>query len=155
MGVSGSGKTTVGKALAKHLGCPFYEGDVFHPPENVAKMASGIPLDDDDRAPWLARLRAIIVQHVARGETAVIACSALKMSYRQQLQVDNQTRFIYLHGSYDLIWQRMQARPDHYMKPSMLQSQFDTLEPPTPDEALAIPIDQDLKTILKQITKNL
>jgi len=151
MGVSGCGKTTVGMALADRLGCSFYDGDDFHPPENVAKMASGTPLNDNDRYPWLARLHDLLAEHEERGETAVLACSALKKKYRDQLQVNNETRFIFLHGSFDLIWQRMQARKNHYMKADMLQSQFDTLEPPGADEAVIINIDQSIETILEQI----
>lgn len=151
MGVSGCGKTTVGMALAKKLDCPFYDGDDFHPPENVAKMASGVPLDDDDRAPWLARLHDLLAGHVERGETAVLACSALKKKYREQLQVNKQTCFIFLQGSFELIWERMQARQNHYMKAEMLQSQFDALEPPSADEAITIAIDQEIKLILSHI----
>ncbi len=151
MGVSGCGKTTVGQAMAEHFGCPFYDGDDFHPPENVAKMVSGVPLNDDDRAPWLARLHDLLAEHIGRGETAVLACSALKKKYRDQLQVNGRVQFVYLHGSFDLIWQRMQARKNHYMKAEMLQSQFDTLEPPSVDEALIIYIDRDIESILKLI----
>ncbi len=151
MGVSGCGKTTVGMELADRLGCPFYDGDDFHPPENVAKMASGIPLNDVDRRPWLARLHDLLAGHAAQGETAVLACSALKQKYREQLRVNNATCFIFLRGSFDLIWQRMQARQNHYMKAEMLQSQFDTLEMPDPDEAITIDIDQDIESIVAVI----
>ena len=151
MGVSGCGKTTVGEALAAHLHCPFYDGDDFHPPENVAKMAQGIPLDDADRTPWLARLAALIREHVDRGETAVLASSALKTQYRDQLRVSQRVQFIYLEGSFDLIWQRMQTRQNHYMKADMLRSQFEALEPPDADEAITIPIDQDVAGILTVI----
>ncbi|MBE2200776.1 MAG: gluconokinase [Anaerolinea sp.] len=151
MGVSGCGKSTVGQALAARLGCPFYDGDDFHPPENVAKMASGVPLDDDDRAPWLARLAALLAEHGERGETAVLACSALKKAYRDQLRSGEQVQFIYLAGSFDLIWQRMSVRADHYMQPAMLQSQFATLEPPAPTEAVVVSVDQDIESIVAQI----
>jgi gluconokinase len=151
MGVSGCGKTTIGQALADRLNCPFYDGDDFHPPENVAKMSRGIPLNDADRAPWLARLATLIEGHLERGETAVLACSALKKRYRDQLRVSNQVRFIYLEGSFDLIWQRMQTRSNHYMKADMLHSQFDALEPPAASEAVTIPIAQDVATIVAQI----
>jgi gluconokinase len=156
MGVSGCGKSTVGAALAQKLAVPFYDGDDFHPPENVAKMASGIPLTDTDRAPWLAVLHDLLAAHVARGETAVLACSALKRKYRDQLQVDNgNVIFVYLHGEFDLIWQRMQARQNHYMKAEMLQSQFDTLEPLSADEGIIIEIDQDIESILARIEQEL
>ena len=155
MGVSGSGKTTVGMALAERLDCPFYDADDFHPPQNVAKMAGGTPLNDEDRRPWLAALHDLLASHVARGETAVLACSALKKKYRHQLQVDNQTSFIFLHGSFDLIWQRMQAREGHYMKAEMLQSQFETLEKPEKDEALAVSIEVPSTEIVRYILGSL
>ena len=135
MGVSGSGKTTVGQALARALDCPFYDADDFHPPENVAKMAGGVPLTDADRAPWLARLHKLLADHVQRKQTAVLACSALKEAYRERLRRGlSGVRFIYLQGDFDLIRERMQARENHYMKAEMLQSQFDALEPPPQHE---------------------
>ncbi|MCP4356622.1 MAG: gluconokinase [Chloroflexi bacterium] len=151
MGVSGCGKSTVGVALAQKLGCPFYDGDDFHPPENVAKMRIGNPLTDDDRHPWLAKLHDLLAGHMVRGETAVLACSALKRKYRDQLQVNNKVCFIHLHGSFDVIWERMQARQNHYMKAKMLQSQFAVLESPSADEAFMIEIDQDIENILANI----
>lgn len=151
MGVSGSGKTTVGQALAARLACPFYDGDDFHPPANVAKMASGSPLNDADRAPWLARLAELLAEHGERGETAVLACSALKQRYRDQLRVSEQVQFVYLAGSFDLIWQRMSERTNHYMKADMLRSQFAALEPPTADEAIHIAIGQEIEAIVDQI----
>jgi gluconokinase len=152
MGVSGSGKSTVGLALAQKLGVPFYDGDDFHPPQNIAKMSAGIPLDDADRHVWLVRLHRLIANHLARGNTAVVACSALKKSYRDQLRQGNDgLQIIYLEGSFDLIRQRMATRPNHYMKAEMLQSQFDTLEPPSPHNTLIINIEQSLDNIIKQI----
>ena len=151
MGVSGCGKTTIGEALAAHLGCPFYDGDDFHSPQNVAKMASGKPLNDDDRAPWLATLAALIQEHLDREETAVLASSALKKRYRDSLRVDGRVQFIFLDGDFDLNWERMQARQDHYMKAEMLQSQFDALEAPGEEEAIRVPIDQSVNDILSQI----
>ena len=152
MGVSGSGKTTIGQALAKQLGCPFYDADDFHPPENITKMASGIPLDDTDRQPWLAGLSALIQHHLAQAQNAVIACSALKKQYRDQLRQENdRVHFIYLDGEFDLIWSRMQARSGHYMQAAMLQSQFADLEPPEPDEALIVPIDKPVVEIIYEI----
>ena len=116
MGVSGCGKTTIGQGLANQLGCPFYDGDNFHPPENIAKMSSGIPLNNDDRKPWLKRLHSIIVDHLNRDEMAVVACSALKKRYRDILRGNNAKGivFVYLKGNFDLIWQRMTARQGHY-----------------------------------------
>ena len=150
MGVSGCGKTTVGQALAAHLGCPFYDGDDFHSPQNVAKMASGFPLNDDDRAPWLDSLAALIREHLDKGETGVLASSALKRRYRDKLRVDDRVQFIFLDGDFDLIWGRMQARQDHYMKAEMLQSQFDALEVPDEDEAITVPIDRSVEEIVAQ-----
>lgn len=152
MGVSGSGKSTVGLALARKLGVPFYDGDDFHPPQNIAKMSAGTPLDDADRHVWLVRLHCLIAHHLARGDTAVFACSALKKSYRDQLRQGNDgLQIIYLEGSFDLIRQRMEARHTHYMKAEMLQSQFDTLEPPSPHNTLIINIQENLDSIIRQI----
>jgi gluconokinase len=152
MGVSGCGKSTVGEALAQRLGCPFYDGDDFHPPQNVAKMASGRPLNDDDRTPWLARLHDLIARHLERGETAVLACSALKKRYREQLREGNEgLRFVYLQGDFELIWRRMQERPAHYMKADMLQSQFADLEEPGEDEAMIAGIEGDVRRIVESI----
>lgn len=148
MGVSGCGKTTIGQALAAHLDCPFYDGDDFHSPQNVAKMASGIPLDDEDRAPWLASLAELIQEHLQRGQTAVLASSALKKRYRDQLHVSDAVRFIFLDGDFDLIWGRMQERADHYMKAEMLRSQFAALEPPAQTEALRIAVDRPVAEIV-------
>lgn len=152
MGVSGSGKTSVGRALAEHLGWEFYDADDFHPPVNVAKMASGIPLDDTDRAPWLAALHDLIESSLKANRPGVLACSALKTRYRKQLVDDNQdVRLVYLKGSYDLIWSRMQKRTDHYMKAGMLKSQFEALEEPA--DALiadvALPVDEIVQQILE------
>ncbi len=149
MGVSGCGKTTVGQAVAARLGYAFYDGDDFHPPQNVTKMANGIPLDDTDRAPWLARLHDLLQEHIARGEGIVLACSALKRRYREQLRAGNEgVQFVYLRGEFEVIWARMRTRPQHYMKASMLQSQFDALEPPTHDEAIPINITATPELIL-------
>ncbi len=154
MGVSGCGKSTVGQALAAALGAPFYDGDDFHPPENVAKMASGSPLDDTDRAPWLASLGRSLADHLANDETAVMACSALKRSYRDLLRGgSDRVIFVYLQGDFDTLWQRMTIRPDHFMKPEMLHSQFETLEPPDTDEALILSVAQPIDAMLAQILR--
>jgi gluconokinase len=117
-------------------------------------MSAGIPLDDADRHVWLARLHRLIANHLARGDTAVVACSALKKSYRDQLRQGNDgLQIIYLEGSFDLIRQRMATRPNHYMKAEMLQSQFDTLEPPSPHNTLIINIEQSLDNIIKHISE--
>lgn len=131
MGVSGSGKTTIGEMLASRLNCPFYDGDDYHSPENVAKMAAGIPLTDEDRSGWLATLAELIRSGLERGESGVMACSALKEKYRHILSVDSErVRFVYLKGDFNLILGRMQDRQGHYMQAAMLQSQFETLEEP-------------------------
>ena len=148
MGVAGCGKTTVGKALAEHLGWDFYDADNFHPPENIAKMANGIPLDDLDRAPWLASLHDLISSCLKRSQPGVLACSALRERYRRQLLEGNEdVQLVYLKGSYDLIWSRMEKRTDHYMKPQMLQSQFDALEEPT--NALIVDISMSIDDLVQ------
>jgi len=131
MGVAGSGKTTVGRRLAVELGWNFRDADEFHPPANIAKMADGTPLTDEDRAPWLAAIRAYIVECLARGENAVVTCSALKESYRQIVVVDPaQVKLVYLRGDFDLLHRRLAQRRGHFMREDMLQSQFAALEPP-------------------------
>jgi len=152
IGVAGCGKTSVGKALAEHLGWDFYDADDFHPPENVAKMADGIPLDDSDRAPWLAALHDLISSSLRRNQPGVLACSALKERYRRQLLEGNEdVQLVYLKGSYDLIWSRMEKRTDHYMKPQMLKSQFEALEEPT--NALTVDISGSVDDILLNTLK--
>jgi gluconokinase len=127
MGVSGSGKTTIGKLLAQRLGCEFLDGDDFHPPANVAKMAAGIPLTDEDRWPWLEGLN----DKLRARKDAVLACSALKQAYRDILARGlSHCVFVYLNGSLELIQGRLEHRKHHYMPASLLQSQFATLEPP-------------------------
>ncbi len=128
MGVSGSGKTTVGQSLAQSLGVPFAEADDFHSPGNVAKMRAGIPLDDEDRAPWLDAIAKWLLEHGRQG--GVITCSALKRCYRERLvSASPSVFFIHLHGSAKLIAERMAARRGHFMPVSLLQSQLDALEP--------------------------
>ncbi|MDP2803239.1 MAG: gluconokinase [Phreatobacter sp.] len=157
MGVSGSGKSTVGLGLARALGWDFRDGDSFHPPANVAKMRSGAPLTDADRWPWLDA----ISRHVAELEDGdghvVIACSALKRAYRDRLRAAGaRLRFIHLDGSFDLIDGRMRARRDHFMPPSLLESQFATLEAPAPDEqAVTVPIADDPEAIVATILARL
>ena len=130
MGVAGSGKTTVGRALAAQLGWKFYDADDFHPPASVAKMARGIPLDDADRLPWLETLRALVRACLERGEGGVLACSALKASYRAYLLLDGRVKLAYLKGDFDLIQKRLADRRGHFMSAAMLESQFDALEEP-------------------------
>ena len=154
MGVAGSGKTTVGQALAQRLGWDFYDADAFHPAENIHKMASGIPLDDADRLPWLRSLHALIAASLEENRPAVLACSALKESYRQTLLEGNEkVLVVYLKGSYDLIWSRISARQDHYMKPQMLRSQFETLE--EPEDVLTVDISMSVEEIVQEIVRYL
>jgi gluconokinase len=133
MGVSGSGKSTVGKVLAEKLGWPFVEGDDYHPAANVAKMRAGTPLTDADRKPWLAALRDRMDEALARGESVVLACSALKHAYQDYLERHDPARihYVYLEGSEEVIRERLEARKGHFMNPGLLHSQFEALEPPT------------------------
>ena len=129
MGVSGCGKTTVGSLVAQRLGWAFRDADSFHPPENIAKMSAGLPLDDQDRKPWLLAIQAFMRSENAAGRSAVVACSALKRQYRDLLLFgDPQVRFAHLHGSRDLIATRLGERKGHFMPASLLDSQFATLE---------------------------
>ncbi len=134
MGVSGSGKTTIGKLLAEKEGWRFVDADDYHPPANKEKMHRGIPLTDADRAPWLATLKKMIDEWRARGENVVLACSALKETYREQLGFGHnrppEMKIVYLRGSLETIRQRISHRKEHFMNPGLLQSQFDTLEEP-------------------------
>ena len=135
MGVSGSGKTTVSVLLSAALGCQFQEGDDLHPPENVEKMHAGTPLTDADRVPWLRKIAEEIDGWRARGESGVLTCSALKRSYRDIIIGDrSDVTLVYLKGSHDLIHRRMAARHEHFMPVRLLDSQFATLQEPTPDE---------------------
>lgn len=154
MGVSGSGKTTVGKALAARLGWRFYEGDDYHPAENIEKMSRGRPLTDDDRAPWLARFRELLQSLLDADEAAVLACSALKLSYRRQLLVDDdRVQLVFLAGNFDLILERLKMRVGHFMKEGMLKSQFADLE--IPFDAASIDIDQPPDAAVDEILHKL
>lgn len=140
MGVSGSGKSTVGKALAAKLGWSFVEGDDYHPVANVEKMRAGTPLTDEDRKPWLAALRERMDLALSRGENIVLACSALKHAYQDYLEQHDpaHVHYVYLEGSEELIQQRLAARVGHFMNPSLLHSQFEALEPPTDAIRIAV-----------------
>ena len=156
MGVSGSGKSTIGERLAAELGWPFLEGDRFHPPENIAKMARGEPLTDADREPWLASLRAAIDRLVAENTDAVLACSALRRSYRETLTRGHEhaVAIVHLRADHDTVLHRMQGR-QHYMKPAMLKSQLRTLEPPGEDEATIVDVTQPPDTTVAEIRRRL
>ena len=152
MGVAGCGKSTVGALLASRNGGTFHDADDFHPVANVAKMASGIPLDDADRAPWLARMRGKIIDATPAGSFAVLACSALKKSYRQQLGGRGDgVAFVYLRGTPDLLAKRLAARRNHFMKPGMLESQLATLEEPAENEAFIVDISEPVGEIVTAI----
>lgn len=153
MGVTGSGKTTVGRALAESLHWQFVDADDFHSPANVAKMRAGIPLDDADREPWLASLHAAILGWLQVGANVVLACSALRQAYREELLVSPEVRLVYLRGDPDLISQRLALRHGHYMDPNLLASQFATLQ--EPEEAIAVDVDTDVPEIVAAIRKAL
>jgi gluconokinase len=133
-GVSSAGKTTIGELLARKLGWHFYEGDDFHSPSNIKKMRRGIPLTDEDRKPWLACLRELIEDCAATQQDAVLACSALKRKYRDELGGGDYVKFVFLRGDFALIASQQRNRHGHFMNPGLLQSQFDALEEPRPDE---------------------
>lgn len=156
MGVSGSGKSTVGAALASHYTVPFLEGDAYHPADNVSKMTAGIPLDDDDRAGWLDALASEIRQATAEGKGLVLSCSALKRRYRDLLRAaDPALRFVHLAGPRELIAVRMHGRPGHYMPPSLLDSQLSILEPLQADESgLTLDITLAPSALVERITNN-
>ena len=154
MGVAGSGKTTVGRLLADASGWRFFDGDAFHPPDNVARMAHGIPLTDADRQPWLGALAAQMRQCIASNQSAVFAVSALKRAYREVLMVDPAlVRIVYLKGDPALIHHRMQQRTEHFFKPALLQSQFDALE--EPDDAITVDIALPPDELVQRIRKAL
>ncbi len=140
MGVAGSGKTTIGMLLAERLSAAFLDADDAHPPANIAKMTDGIPLTDDDRQPWLERLRL----ELASSKAIVITCSALKRSYRDVLRAVDNVAFIHLELSRETATRRLAARPGHFMGPGMVDSQFAALEPPTVDEVDVTVVDAEL-----------
>ena len=150
MGVSGSGKTTIGQLLSAELICSFIDGDDFHPSVNIKKMSSGEALTDEDRWPWLEILTDKIQEYIQQEQSMVLACSALKKSYREILCVERElVQFIYLKGNYATIVRRMQSRENHFMTKSLLQSQFATLE--EPEDAIVVDISPSPSEILKSI----
>lgn len=151
MGVTACGKSSVGAALAQALSAKFIDGDDLHPKANIVKMADGIPLSDEDRAPWLERIRdaAFSIRH--KNETGIIVCSALKRHYRDSIRIDNdRIRFIFLDGDFELIMERLRRRSGHFMPESLLQNQFDVLERPGPNEpdVTTINIDDNFEVVV-------
>ena len=158
MGVSGAGKSTVGKLIAARLDCPFRDADSFHPRANIEKMSRGEPLTDEDRWPWLQAIAAWIAEHRAAGTTCVVTCSALKRVYRDIVtnRQSSDVRLVYLKGGFDLIESRLKARQGHFMPPGLLRSQFDALEEPGPDEnPLVVAIDAPVEAIAAEVAATL
>jgi len=157
MGVSGCGKSTVGQKIAERLGCAYRDGDEFHSDANRAKMHAGIPLNDDDRKPWLESIRAYMDEMTSDGRSLVVACSALKQRYRDVLRGNagsgGNTEFVYLKGSFELLEGRLAARKDHFFNPNLLRSQFDALEEPT--DAIVVDIALPPDTIVDQAVTQL
>jgi gluconokinase len=155
-GVSGAGKTTIGKLLAQELGWRFYEADDFHSQANIEKMPSGIPLTDEDRWPWLESLRQLIKRSLEVAENAVLACSALKRAYRERLRVSDEVKFVFLRGDYALVEKQLRQRRGHFMNPELLPSQFADLEEPKPDEgALTIELGRTPQELVEEIKAKL
>ena len=158
MGVSGAGKSTVGRLIAARLGCPFRDADSFHPAANIEKMSRGEPLTDDDRWPWLRAIAQWIGEHRAAGTIGVVTCSALKRRYRDLITEGQRAdvRLVYLKGGFDLIAARLAARKGHFMPPALLRSQFDALEEPAADErAITAPIDAAPEAIAAEVLRML
>ncbi|MEO1340773.1 MAG: gluconokinase [Cyanobacteria bacterium J06635_13] len=154
MGVSGSGKSTVGKLLGDRTGWNFYDADDFHPQANVDKLSSGVALTDSDRLPWLRELQKLISSTLDSNQSGILACSALKSEYRQILQQDNDgVVFVYLQGDYDFIQERIKQRHGHFMSPDLLKSQFDTLE--EPPNALIVDVSLPAEKIVDEIVEQI
>lgn len=150
MGVSGAGKTAVGESLAERLGWPFVDGDDLHPASNIRKMTAGVPLTDEDRFPWLQKIRDAIVEHVGSGRSAIVACSALKRSYRELLlQGQPDTRLVYLRGTPDVLERRLSERRDHFFDPNLLVSQLETME--EPNDAVVVDVDAELEAVVEAV----
>lgn len=154
MGVSGSGKTTVGEKLAESLGYRFADADDFHSQKNIEKMHNGIALDDADRLPWLQKIQDVIKQCLSENTNLVLTCSALKESYRQMLLINGESvKLVYLKGSFELIQKRLKERLNHFMSEKLLKSQFDILEEPS--DAITVDISEPLEVIIQNIIENL
>lgn len=152
MGVSSTGKSSIGTAVAEQLNLKLIDGDDLHPRANILKMAQGMPLNDEDRMPWLERINDAVFSLSQKNEQGIIICSALKKRYRDRIRHGNQTvYFLFLHGSFELVLERMRQRQGHFMKAEMLKSQFETLEVPQPDESGVIFIDID--TTFEQVVE--
>ncbi len=153
MGISGSGKTTVGQQLADDLGWKYFDGDDFHSVKNIAKMSVGIPLNDDDRSVWLSQISQHIKELIKKHDNAVVSCSALKQEYRRQLQNDSEAvKFVYLKGPKALIKKRLESRSGHFMSVDLINSQFETLE--EPEQVLVVDIKQSPKIISNAIQQH-
>ena len=157
MGVSGCGKTTIGTNLARRLNWEYQEGDALHPQKNIVKMSEGIPLNDDDRKPWIARIADWIETRCIAGRDGVISCSALKEAYRQTIRGNqSDVQFVYLRGSRELLSDRLAYRKDHFMSPNLLESQLELLEEPSVDEqAMVVTIDFTPEKIVQKICDSL
>jgi gluconokinase len=154
MGVAGAGKTTIGRGLAQELGWRFLDADDYHPPENIAKMAAGVPLEDADRGPWLAKINEALLELQRAGSSAVLACSALKESYREQLARGvKDLEVVYLRGAFELIEERMNGRRHRFMPAALLRSQFAALEPP--EQALEVDVSAPVESSISKIKKQL
>lgn len=154
MGVSGAGKTAVGERVARRMGWSFVDGDDLHPARNIEKMRDGVPLTDEDRWPWLERVRDVIAEHAAAGRSAVVACSALKKDYRVFLLAGRaEIQFVYLRGSLEVFERRLSERRGHFFDPNLLASQFEALEEPS--EALVVDANQDLAAVVDAVVAGL
>lgn len=152
MGVSGSGKSTIGKGIAERLNLPFYEGDEYHPQKNIEKMSNGIPLNDRDRTPWLKTINRVLIDESKHG--AVFTCSALKKSYRVMLSASiEKMNWVFLHGSREVIKKRMDERKGHFMKAELLDSQFSILE--EPEDAIRVDVQKDPTTMINNVIRQL
>ncbi len=153
MGTTGSGKSTVGRLLAERLGWEFADADDFHSPTNIEKMKRGIPLTDADRAPWLKAMHDKIVLWISEKKNVVLACSALKQSYRNELLVSSDVKLVYLKGTYELLYRRLLSRKEHFANEKLLASQFETLEEPT--DAVTVDASHSPEEIVAEICRRL